>query len=384
MLTVNGIAAASLRFLSAWTGVWSVEVEIMSSATTTPSGRVAIVSTEGIALSGTVDPDKSGSFADKRHIRVLGGADGWRKPVRAQHYNSSIGVTLREIVTTTAAEVGEVAALLVEKTVGFDYVRSSAPGSTAAQVFNDAKVDWWVGLDGVTRVGARPALPAPTGLVVLDWQPANATVSFTCPVLVEPGTILVDARFGRRVVRNVEAIVSDGSVTGTLRVAEEGSPTGAKSELAAGISALAVSATKALYGRFYEYRVQKMSGVRVELEVVKASDGVPNLVPASIWAGSSGVKASLREGSRVLVGFRAGDASQPFVGFFEAPDEDGWRPVELDIDAITKLALGATAAQTIIGPEAGARGAARMGDPVIAGPFGGTITLGSLIVKVGG
>jgi hypothetical protein len=383
MLTVNGIAVASLRFLAAWTGVWSAEVEIMSSATTTPSGRVVIAS-DGIALSGTVDPDKSGTFADKRHVRVLAGADGWRKPVRAQHYNSSIGVTLREVVTTTAAEVGEAALMLVEKTVGFDFVRSSAPGHTAAQVFVDAKVDWWVGLDGITRVGARPTLPAPTGLVVLDWRPESATVSFTCPVLVEPGTLLVDARFGRRVVRNVEAHIADGSVTGTLRVAEEGAPAGAKSELAAGIGAIAMSATKALYGRFFEYRVQRMSGVRVELEVIKASDGVPNLVPVSIWAGSPGVKATLREGARVLVGFRAGDAAQPFVGFFEAPDDDGWRPVELDIDAITKLALGATAAQTVIGPEEGALPAARMGDTVQAGPFAGVITKGSLIVKVGG
>lgn len=381
-LLVNGLFVESMRWQAAWNGVWVAELTLMTSSTSdaVPSGIVAITSLDGsIALSGTVDPDRTGAYGARRHLRVVGGAGGWSKQVRQQHYHSDIGLPLQIVATTTAAEVGEFATVLVPKTVGIDYVRHAG---LASQIFTDLGADWWVGFDGVTRIGVRPQAFAPASVRALDWQPAANTVSFTADALVEPGTILVDPRFGSKVVRQVEAKVSNGSVGGTLWIGDVAPTAGAQSPLVDAFSALAVKATRALYGRFFEYFVDAMSGDRAEL--VAKSAAVPNLVPCSIWAGVSGYKVKLRPGSSVLVGFREGDPTKPFVAFYESPEEDGWRPVELEIDALTKLALGATAIATIIGPEEGAMPAARMGDPVLAGPFGGTITKGSSRVKVGG
>jgi hypothetical protein len=381
-LLVNGLFVASMRWHAAWNGAWIAELTLMPSATSdvVPSGRVAITSSDGaIALSGTVDDDRTGAFADRRHLRVVGGAGGWSKSVRQQHYHSDIGLQLREVATTTAAEVGETAIVLAPKTLGLDYVRHAG---LASQIFTDLGFDWWVGADGATRIGVRVQTLATPDIKALDWQPSASTVSFTAAALVEPGTILTDARFGTKVVRQVDAIIDDASVGGTLWIADAAPATGKQSEIVDAFSALANKATRAMYGRFFEYTVDVMSGDRAEL--VAVSKGVPNLVPASVWSGISGYKAKLRPGSRVLVGFREGDPTKPFIAFYEAPEDDGWRPVELDVDALTKLAIGAMAASTVIGPEATAMPAARQGDTVLAGPFGGTITGPcSLKVKVG-
>jgi len=383
-LFLNGLPCASMRWVATWNGVWIAEVDLMPSSSSSPdavpSGRVVITTAAGgIALSGTVDPTFSGAFAGRRRVRVLAGGGGWSKPVRQQHYHSASTLQLREVLTTTAAAVDEVVIILEPTAIGQDYVRHDG---AAGQVFSDIGVDWWVGLDGATRVGKRPELPAASNVRILDWNASAGTMSFTADALVEPGTVLVDSRFGRRIVRKVEAIVSDASVTGTLYVAEAAPNAGSVSEVFDAFAAVARDATRAEYGRFYEYFVDATRDAQAEL--VSVSKTMPNLVPASVWAGVSGYKAKLRPGSRVMVGFREGDPKKPFIAFYEPPEGDGWRPVELEIDALTKLALGALAAAVVIGPPEGAMPAARMGDPVVAGPFGGTITKGSLKVKVGG
>jgi hypothetical protein len=186
-------------------------------------------------------------------------------------------------------------------------------------------------------------------------------MSFTASVLVEPGTIILDDRFGRRVVRGVEATVSNGSVTGTLMVSESTPEAGAVSELVGGLAELAIEATRARFGRFYEYRVIAMAGDRVEAQAVHPLvDGVPDILPLSVWAGASGYRAKLTPASRVLIGFVAGDPRQPFVAFYEPPEVGGWRALEVDIDATGLVSIGEQAEVVTLGGAAGALPIARV------------------------
>src|SRR5262249_41893356 len=116
-----------------------------------------------------------------------------------------------------------------------------------------AGVDWWVGTDGVTKVGKRLPLPPPATLEVLDWNKEEGSVHFRASTLVEPGTVIVDDRFGSpRVVRSVEANVEGGSVSGKLWIVPTPPDMGHVSELVGGLASLAVDATRAKWGRFYE------------------------------------------------------------------------------------------------------------------------------------
>jgi hypothetical protein len=344
-LLVNGLFVHTMRWHAAWSGVWSAEIDYAGDVS--PSGKVAIASTEGIALVGTVDSERSGVFGEKRHLHVNGGGGGWSKKPREQHYHSDIGLPLQVVASTTAAEVGELVTVLFPLVVGLDYTRSGK--LPASQIFEGLGLDWWVATTGVTFVGIRPPLPPHPSLTVLDWQPEHGTVSFTCESLVEPGTVLVDTRFGRKIVREVEAVVSSGSVSGTLFVADAPPENGSASELADLLSSVARSATRADYSRFYEYVVIAMAGDRVELQSISRGAGMPDILPASVWAGSSGYKATLAPASRVLVGFRGGDPTKPFVAFYEEPEGDGWRPLASELDALFSLTIGKQALAVILG-----------------------------------
>jgi hypothetical protein len=362
MLTVNGLPVNSMRWRATWSGVWVAELDYTSEGVALPPGRVVIVGTEGIALTGTIDAELSGKFGEKYHLRVLGGGGGWHRDVRAQHFHSDAGLPIATVVSTTAAEAGEVATVLVPSVVGLDFVRRAGP---ASQIFEDAGVDWWVGVDGVTRVGARIPAPAPLSLEILDWNPGAGTVSFRCDVLVEPGAIVVDTalRFtGPRIVREVEATVSEGSVSGTLWLVETPPALGTVSELADSLAAIARAGTKIEAARFYEYLVVAMAGDRVQLAATRPAPfgTMPAILPVSIWAGASGYKASLTPGSRVLVGFIEGDPRKPYVAFYEPPDADSWRPVTNEIDATAAVTVGALAAAVVLGEAATARPVARL------------------------
>lgn len=349
MIRANGIPVASLRWLAPWTGVWLAELELDPAATLPPAGPCVITSDEGIALSGTITT--VASFGTKLFARVTGGAGGWSKPVRAQHYHSPAGVQLAIVASTTAAAVGEVVTVLEPMNLGADFARrGDAP---AAEIFNALDVDWWVGTDGVTRVGTRPPAAPPADLLVTDWDAATGSMTFSASTLPEPGAVLVDARFGTRTVKEVDAEVSGGSVTGTLGTVTAAPDAGAALQLLDDIGEVAMRATRAAFSRLYPYAVSKMVGEQVELEALEPEHGMPDLLPTSIWAGISGYRATLRPESKVLVGFIAANPRRPFLAAYEPPDEDGWRPMELELDALESITIGATAPSiTLGGPDA--------------------------------
>jgi hypothetical protein len=354
-LTINGLPVASMRFVAAWTGVWFAELTITGDVLP-PAGPAVIVSTDGIALTGTIDEDFTASFGPKRYARVIGGGGGWRKTVRPQHYHSDVGVSMQVVASTTGAEVGEAATVIIPSVLGTDFVRRAGP---ASEIFAAAGVDWWVGLDGITKIGIRPPLPQPPSLQILDWDPEAGTMSFTATALVEPGTVVIDPRFGQRVVRSVEATLESASVNGTLWVSSSAPDAGAASELVDSLAELAERATRAKFGRLYEYRVIDMQGDRVEVQAVHPLDGVPDILPVSVWAGASGYRAKLTPASSVLVGFIAGDPTRPYVAAYEPPEADGWRPLELDLDATAAMSIGALAVAVTLGAAEGALPIAR-------------------------
>lgn len=344
-LFVNGMTVAKMTYRAPWSGVWTADLDLLGELL--PSGKVAIVSDEGFSLLGTVDDDRSGTFGERRSIKVVGGGNGWHKPVRAQHYHSDVAVNLAQIVSTTAAEVGEVGVTLIPTFVGQDFVRYAAP---ASQIFQGLGFDWWVTVAGVTTVGIRPPLPPHPSLLVKEWDPTQGVATFTCEVLPEPGMVLVDPRFGAttKTVREVEAIVSEGSVTGTLWLVDSRPDQGALNEVAEHVGAIAVQATRIAAARYYEYRVIAMVGDRAELVATDRAAGAPDLLPCSVWAGISGYKATLRPLSKVLVGFRGGDPRKPFIAFYEPPEEDGWRPLILELDALASVKIGGETAEPAV------------------------------------
>ena len=88
---------------------------------------------------------------------------------------------------------------------------------------------------------------------------------------------------------------------------------------------------------------------RVELQAVRKTLGFPDILPISMAPGMAGLTAKLTPGCEVLVSFVDGDPAQPLITHFAAPDAAGWLPVEVVLDASSKVTVGASAGMVEVG-----------------------------------
>jgi hypothetical protein len=122
----------------------------------------------------------------------------------------------------------------------------------------------------------------------------------------------------------------------------------------------------------YEYRAVSQTAERLNLQPVRVATGMPDLQVVPVRPGIPGARSNVAPGARVLVGFVDSSPARPVVIGFEDADGTGFVPQTLTLNASAEIILGA----------GGVLAAARMTDPVLAGPFAGTITGGSMKTKV--
>ncbi len=344
-LSANGFPVLTWSLYVPWSGVWLLDGAYDAPDVPPLDSPIVLTTTEGQSLVGTVDPDpeKTIKFGERVHLGVLGGGGGWGKPVLPKAYQSDAGVALASVVSTTAAEVREIASVLVPETIGTDFFRVG--GEPAAQVLDGRS--WWVGFDGVTRIGPRPSLRAPASLEVLEWDEDTGVITAACDGLVEPGTVIVDERVGApKIVRDVLLRVEEDKIRATLWCVDVAPQGEAPAILAAVVGDLARKAIGADWLKLYEYRVLAMRGDRIAAAPVDPTKH-PGLSLVSCWNGAAGVKHALKPGSMVLVGFRGGPTA-PYVAAYMPPDAPGWLPLSTEIDAETTVTIGATAAGGVL------------------------------------
>lgn len=329
---LNQLRAVSVRLLTPWRGFWIADVDLDLDATAkVPTGKVALTIGDATPLVGTVDPKASGRFGDTSRVRVLAGGGGWPTIVGGRHFHNDAGVLSTGVYSATAAEVGETVVDTSPGFVGRDYVRPTGPASS---VFEG--LDWFVTLQGVTIVGKRPPLPPSPSLEVLSWDPAAQRAEIATDALVQPGTVLVDPRFGTATIRDVEQSFSDGGARAVAWCSEAPS-----SRLVDALAAF-VRAKAGLHGA-YRYRVvlQGVDG-RLNLQAIDKSPGLPHLLPITMWPGVPGVSAMLKLSSTVLVEFIGGDRTKPIVTGFEP----GKVPLSVTLDAVA-IQLGDGAVKAV-------------------------------------
>lgn len=100
----------------------------------------------------------------------------------------------------------------------------------------------------------------------------------------------------------------------------------------------------------YRYRVVKANpgDSRWHLQVV-VDRGLPDMLPISIHPGMAGLDAQLTLGATVLVQFVEGRRDMPIITHFAPPDDAGWRPVTLTLDASGTVFVGPSAGMVELG-----------------------------------
>lgn len=354
--TVGGRPCSSVSVQMPWTGVWFASAELHEPAEL-PSAVTLVVG--DTTFRGVVDPRRSGTFAGKSVVTILGGAGGWRRsiPARAHHNDGTIRAS--RLAVAAGREVGEtlvVASALDGPVTGVDWPREAdAASSVLRLLFGDA---WWVGADGVTRVDRRSVVDVTGQTQILEYDPqlrrAEIGLDGRDLSVVFPGASMLDpVRLGATpfVVRDVEIEVAGSSVRAHALGGGEGTGLGEA------IRNLVRDPARTYFGT-WRYRVYRMSGDRVELQIVRRRAGLPDVLPVSMSPGVAGAWSELAAGAIVLVQFLEGDPSLPIVVGYtrrdngSGGDEPGFIPVRTILDAQT-LELGPTAVDVLVGEALG-------------------------------
>lgn len=388
--TLNGALCASVRLRVGRSGAWFATVT-MPTAFEVPSACSLVIGDQ--TLRGTCAADDSGSFAGTGTLLVVGGANAWGKPVAARHYHNEGGVRRNQVAADLAREVGEtlVTSSALDGLLGTDFVREAAPASRVLeQLYPSA--EWWVGFDGVTRVGERATVDVSKRVQILEFDPTQQAAELALLDLgpgsiadLMPGSAITDAvRKGSApfVVRDVTICVEASRIRATAWSFDT-----PRERVAHLIQTLAQEGDpKRVYARGpFRFRVFSMDGDRVRLQAVARAPGLPDVLPVAIAPGMAGMKAQLTPGAVVLVDFVEGDPSMPIVTHFSRPDDPGFLPASVDIDATTVVNLGGGYSRAIrVGDKLQISGlvAPSGGGPVTC-PSGATIVIDPSVLTVG-
>jgi hypothetical protein len=319
----------------------------------TLSGSVALAFA-GSSFAMTV---VSGGAANGRaSYNVVCGRGGWGSELPAKAYLDDAGVKVSTIASDAASAAGEVLGTLPPTRLGPHFARAVGP---ASRVLHEvAPRAWYIDEAGVTQFGARATTTYSGNAARSHVDPGAGVIELATEDVtgLVPG-VQVD---GSLPATDVEYILDDKRLTVRIYSGPRSSR-----RLDAYRRIFDALDPRRLYRGAFEFRVVTQSGDRLNLQAVRASSGLPDLERVPIAPGMAGLRADVALGSIVKVAFADADPSRPFIFAFAPPDEPGWMPLFLELGEVPTL------------------GVARQTDPVVAGPFAGTITLASARVKAG-
>lgn len=352
--TLAGNRCTAVRVhVPAW-GLPFADVSLDSEATL--AGRVELTLAD-LAFSGTIL--SGGPWLGRSSYRVVAGAGGWGKELRAKGYAADQGVKRSTVLEDAARECGETIEGVPAGAIGPAYDRLAGCASDALHILSPRA--WYVGTDGVTRLGRRTR-------VTYAGKAARGPVDLAAGSVELMADAIADIVPGV-VVDGVEAVDVVHTLEGSkLRTTIWGSGLSTTSKRLAAWAAL-LDRLRPLdrYRGTWEYRVVSRSGERLNLQPGRASLPVPDLRVVKVTPGVAGCKADVAPGSMVLVSFINGDPTRPAVTSFDDPDSPGFAPDRLDLvgkdDTLVSI------------PNAHGR-VVRYGDPIVFGnPGPGTVEI---------
>lgn len=324
----NRVVKATIH-LPAW-GVWWAEVSLDEDVTLT--GDVTLVVADATFVGAVVS---GGVYAGRSMYRICGGKGKWGTEVSSRSYANDAGVKHATLLSDAALACGETidtATLPTTRTKGGHYVRENGPASC---VLNDiAPHGWYVGEDGVTRIGSRAtsAWDSTASRMNLDLvrgyvEVASDEIATLVPGVTVDGIVAVDVHH-----------TLDGS---KIRTQIWGAaPLVASSRGAELWREIFETLHPWRYSAKWEYRVVTLGGYRADLQPTIVSSGMPDLRAVRVKPGLAGSKCLPALGSLVLVDFINADPSRPIITSFDDADAPGFLPTTSTIDASTEVQVG--------------------------------------------
>ena len=193
-LAANG---AHVVELDAWIPYYGAPVATVSLAdgSALASPVTLSIGTLSLAMSIASYPDGTAAtqtFAGVTTARLVGGANGWRRPVTMPPYRAppgSAGVSMTLVLGNLAAMVGETVSVAADRVLGpFFATEPRAPASRILSILAGSL--WWIDALGVTQVApTRPTstIGSQASVMHIDGGRGWATVATEDPASWVPG-----------------------------------------------------------------------------------------------------------------------------------------------------------------------------------------------------
>jgi hypothetical protein len=164
--SVAGFQLVSGSLVVPLIGVWTADLQLAGEETV--SGQVSVV-IGNLTLVGAVF--RSDAYGGQTHVRLVGGAGGWRTSITPQGYGNTAGVMLSQILGDAAAACGEKVNVAEDASIGNAWVRvnfdSSVAGDILWQLLHLGAIPaWYVDPTGITQIAAWPTVQVTTPFTV--------------------------------------------------------------------------------------------------------------------------------------------------------------------------------------------------------------------------
>lgn len=314
--SLGGVAATRMRVQVPEWGMWWADVELAEAA---ELEGVQTLTIGDVTASGYV---YGGAYEGRASYRVVGGAGGWGTSVDARSYSNDLGIIAADVISDAANEVGETVEDAPDTVVGAHYARHDGIASDVLNTLTPRA--WYVGLDGVTRFGARET----TEYVATDPRTRVDRAGSIIEIATEQIAALVPGVTvdGSEPATDVEYILDETRLTVRVFADRVGLGDRMTSAIAQIVEALDP------YRRYrgtYEFRVVSQVTNRLNLQPVRAANGFGDLRNVPVYPGVGGLMvgsvlsvppgAPVVPGSLCLVTFIDADPARPAVVGFEDP-----------------------------------------------------------------
>lgn len=313
LVTCNDRGVFTGSIMMPMVGVWSADLTIDQTSGTgfAPGTRVTIDAT-GFQLQGTVDQYRAGDFLDTIHVRVLGGAGGMAKKAQPRSYVQP-SAFIRDVINGLANDAGEKLASTIDQAF-------MTTNLVAWSVMNDPigralgfllemqapTFSWRMLADGSLWIGPETWPQSSAEFVVLNVDPTQGTavLGVDAPAIM-PGVTLP----GLGQVARVEHIIDPSSVRSHVwkYLGEE------RGERAGIAKIVQQEITGVDYFGLYEVKVVAQQGDSVDVSLqspYNARIGGLQRVPLRL---GTGMQLTFTPGAKCLLGWRAGNPTQPYV-----------------------------------------------------------------------
>ncbi len=330
LVTANDVAVLSGTIMMPLYGVWSADLVLDA-----PDGSgfdtgtsVTVTAGGGLDLVGTVVPDRTGSFIDTVHVRVMGGAAGMSVAAKPKGY-SQPSAYVKDVLSALAGDAGETlsddidTALLNTNLVAWATMDVAVSQGVITLLSIVAPLaNWRILADGKLWVGEETWPETKLEYDLLENNPAERTYDLGVETFtITPGIDLE----GVGHVNRVEHIIGDG-----IRSHVWTDIAGEDRGLAGAVATMVKQETAGIdYFTLYDAKIVTQSADGKTVDVQPGDERLPGLSKVPLRNGVAGTVCKVVPGTFVRLGWDRGNPSMPYACLWQG----GETVTEIDMDA---------------------------------------------------